>query len=243
MAHGGDRGRPEPADRPDAHAVAGAAQRLGVDVRERLVLVEGLEADADPRPFPACARAAEPVGVGELATHGLGDAAVDDLLVEAAQLQRGEQPRRGVEPAPQPPPVAAQEAPADDGDDVVLADHVPVVAQREDVRARQLRVGGEDDGDLGDAVVEGLDAGVGDRSRPEDRGGVDAVDPLEAGDAVDVAGAVRPGGEPDLRHLRRAGGRGDECCERRQGCGREPHPHAADATSSMEHGQPIRKCE
>ena len=149
----------------------------------------------------ARARAAEPVGVGELAADGLGHAPVDDLLVEAAQRQRAQQPRRRVEPAPQRPPVAAQQAPADDGDDVVLADHAPVVAQREDVRARQLRVGGEHDGDLGDAVVEGLDAGVGDRPRREDRGGVDAVDPLEAGDAVDVAGAVRPGREADLRRL------------------------------------------
>ena len=82
--------RPQPG-LADADAEAGAAQRPRVEVRERLVLREGLEADPDPGALAAAPFAAEPVGVGELAADRFGQPAVDDLLVEPAQLEGGEQ--------------------------------------------------------------------------------------------------------------------------------------------------------
>jgi len=52
---------------------------------------------------------------------------------------------------------------------------VLVVAERDDVRARELRVGGERDGDLGEPVVERVDPGVGVGQLDQVRRGVDAV--------------------------------------------------------------------
>ena len=86
-----------PPDAAHGHAEARAAQRRGVHVRERLVLGEVLEADDDPRAgAPARPVAAEPVGVDELAADRLGQAAVDDLLVErrAAAASRAAGTRR-----------------------------------------------------------------------------------------------------------------------------------------------------
>ena len=153
-----DRLRAQAADVAHGDAVAAGAQRLGVEVGERLVLGEVHVADVDPRAGAAALAAAEAVRVDELAADGLRQPAVVDRLVERAQPERRQHRRGGVQPAPDVAraraAVGAQQPAADDRDHAVGVDHVAVVAQRDDVRARDLRIGGERDRDLGEAVVE-----------------------------------------------------------------------------------------
>ena len=225
--HRGDRLGAKPPDAAHGHAEARAAQRRGVHVRERLVLGEVLKADDDPRAgAPARPVAAEPVGVDEVAADRLGQAAVDDLLVERAQLQRREQPGRGVQRPPQRRAVALQQRRAHGRDDVVRRDHALVVAQHQEVGAREQRVGGERHRDLRLPVVERLDPGVGDLQFHQGAGGVEAIDAAEPGHAVRVAHTVAGGGEPHGRRLRLR--RGAEHSQQRRSHQRDPQ-HGRDA--------------
>ena len=196
--------------------VAAGAQRLGVEVGERLVLGEVLVADDDPRSRLALGRSAQPVGVDELAAHRLRQPAVDHLLVEPAQGERGEQSRRGVHAAAQTGAVALQQVFAGHGHHAVRPDHALVVAQHLDVRPRERGIGGEGDGDLREPVVQRLDPGVRDRQPHQRRGRrPHAVGAPQSGGAVRVRGAVGRCRESDrgvLRVCRASGTReaGDE---------------------------------
>ena len=185
------------------------SQRLGVDVGERLVLGEVLEADHDARPVPRPARAVEAVDVDELAADRLRQPAVDHGLVEPAQQQRGERARGDVEAPPDRRPVARavglQRPLAHHRHHAVGEQHVAVVAQRDDVRARHLRIGGERDPHLGDAVVQRRDARAGDGERHEHRRRVESVRGLQPRDAARVDRAVPAGREAHLLRLRRRG--------------------------------------
>ena len=205
---------PQAADGPDLDAIPARAEGLGVEVGERLVLGEGLVADDDLRPGLALRVPAEPVGVDELPAHRLRQPPVDHLLVEPAQGERVQQPRGRVQAPFEPGAVALEQGGAHDRHDAVRADHVLVVAQHLDVGARERRIGGERDRDLGDPVVERLDPGVGDGQADEGGGRRRrAVGAFEAGRAVRVRGAVGGGSEPDRRLLstRRRGGQNDDC--------------------------------
>jgi hypothetical protein len=125
--------------------------------------------------------------------------------------QRVKQARGRVEPPAHPGAVAVEGSGADDRHDAVGADHVAVVAQRDDVRARELRVGRERDGDVGEPVVQRLDSGVGIGQLDQVGRGIGVVDLLQARDAIRVGDAVR--GRRELERgglrVRRAGGRAD----------------------------------
>ena len=163
----------EPADRPDGDPIARRPQHLRVHVRERLVLGEVLEADDDPRSRAPPPVAAERIRVDELAADRLRQAPVPDLLVERPQRTRGQYGRGSVQPAADVPrspwPERAQQLGADHRDDRIRADHPAVVAQRQHIRARDLRIRRERHGDLRLTVVERRDAGVRDRQRYERR--------------------------------------------------------------------------
>ena len=217
------------ADGADRDAVAAGAQRLGVEVRERLVLGEVLIADDDPRPGLALRGPAEPVGVDELAADRLGQPAVDHLLVEPAQRERGQQPRRGVQAAAQVGAVALQQVGAGHRHHPVRPDHALVVAQHLDVGARERGIGGERDGDLGDPVVERLDPGVRDRQPHQRRGRRRrAVRASEAGRAVRVRGAVGRCREPDRWFLRVRRGHGSSEAGGDEQEKRQSRPHLDD---------------
>ena len=118
---------------------------------------KSMVADRDPWAALAVPLAPEAVGVDELGADGGGEPAVLELLVEPPQAERGELAAGSVEPAPdvsRMAPVAAQHAAAHDRDDVVLADHAAVVAQRQHVGPRDGGAGGERHRDLGQPVVE-----------------------------------------------------------------------------------------